>query len=363
MSFFEDEEEQESQIEEVAEARRRSRSGGPTGQSPLVRVVLILVAVVVLVLITTLGIKSCLDKKRVSEFRDYFDSVSSIVEESDAIGNELSGMFQAPDESVRQALEGKLGEFKETQDMLIEEANAIEPPDQFKQEHEWFIASMQIRSRGLNGLQPAVLNAIEASDNQAGAAQVSHEMLILLTSDVAYDEFFCQPAQLVLKDEKITDIKVPQSKFLADPALASQQNAVTVLERLKGGTAQVTGLHGVALVNVKALPSGMSLTADEDNSLKASDSLTFEVEIENQGEATETNVLVSLSLSAPGRPDPQKVDGYIDTIAPGEFKTIELTGLAAEAGENLALLRVEAGPVPGEAKTENNIGEYSIAFS
>jgi hypothetical protein len=383
VSFFEDDEERIEE-EEVTETRRRpgrrkaktrksrerapkqrkTGGGGPSfGQSPLARVLIILTAVVVLVLIITLGINSCINKKKVGEYRDYFAAVDGVLRDSDDIGKQLSDMYMKPDETVRQALEGKLAEFLAAQEQLLEKAKAIKAPDQFKKENEWFIASMQIRVRGLKGLQPAVLNALEARDNQAGAAQVSHEMLILLTSDVAYDEFFYQPAQRVLKEEDIKDIKVPQAKFLKDSALANSQTAVSVLDRLKGGTAQVSGLHGVALVGVKAQPSGMVLTTDSDNSLKASDALTFEVEVENQGEATENDVLVSLSLSAPGRPSPQKVDGRIPTIAPGERRTIELTGLAAEAGSQTALMRAEVGPVPGETNTQNNVGDYNIAFS
>ncbi|MHB9112184.1 MAG: CARDB domain-containing protein [Thermoleophilia bacterium] len=385
MSFFEDDEERIEKVEEEAtetgrrpgrrkpKARkkrerkpreRKPRGGGPPlGQSPLARVLIILAAVIILVLITSLGIQSCLNKKKVGEYRDYFNSVDAVLKESDDIGKQLSDMLMKPDEAVRQSLEAKLAEFLAAQEQLLEKAKAIKPPDQFKKENEWFVASQQIRVRGLKGLQPAMLNALEARDNQAGAAQVSHEMLILLTSDVSYDEFFYQPAQRVLKEEDITDIKVPQAKFLKDPALASPQTAVTVLDRLKGGTAQVSGLHGVALVGIKAKPSGMALAGDSENSLKASESLTFEVEVENQGEATESDVPVSLSLSAPGRPSPQKVDGVIPTIAPGERRTIELTGLAAEASNQPALLRVEVGPVAGEANTQNNVGEFSIAFT
>ncbi len=378
VSFFEDDEERIEE-EEVTEARRRpgrrkardrkprkrkpGSGGPPLGQSPVARVLIILAAVVVLVLVISLGIKSCLNTKKVGEYRDYFTAVEGILKDSDDIGNQLSDMFMKPDEAVRQALEGKLDASLSAQERLLEKAQAIKAPDQFKKENEWFVASMQIRVRGLKGLQPAVLNALDSRDNQAGAAQVSHEMLILLTSDVAYDEFFYQPAQRVLKDEDIKEIKVPQAKFLKDAALASQQTAVTVLDRLKGGTEQVSGLHGVSLVGVKAKPSGMSLAADSDNSLKASDSLTFEVEVENQGEATENDVLVSLNLTAPGRPSPQKVDGRVPTIAPGERRTIELTGLAADAGGQPALLRAEVGPVAGEANTQNNVGEYRITFS
>ncbi|MCL4472336.1 MAG: hypothetical protein M1455_00125 [Actinobacteria bacterium] len=354
----------ERKVRQPRERKPRGAGGGPTlGQSPLARVLIILAAVVVLILLLSLGVKSCLNSKKVGEYKDYFNSIDGIIKDSDDIGNQLSDMFMKPDEAVRQSLEGKMSEFLAAQDQILERAKAVQAPDQFKKANEWFVASMQVRDRGLRGLQPAMLNALEARDNQAGAAQVSQEMLILLTSDVAYDEFFYQPAQQVLKDEDITDIKVPQAKFLKDPALASQQTAVTVLDKLKGGTVQVTGLHGVAIVGVKAEPSGMALATDSDNSLKAADSLTFQVEIENQGEATETDVPVSLTLTAPGRPTPQKVDGTIPTIAPGERKTIELTGLAADAGTQPALLHAEVGPVPGEANTQNNVGEYKIVFS
>lgn len=324
----------------------------------------ILAAVVILVLVTSLGIKSCLGNKRVSEYREYFAAVEAVTKESDEIGRQLSEMFQKPNEEVRQSLESRLAEMQTASNALVERAQMIEAPDQFKQENEWFVASMQIRAKGLLHLQPALLNALEARDNQAGAAQVSHEMLILLSSDVAYEEFFRLPAEQVIKDEKITDIKVPQSKFIKDPALASQQSAVSVIEKLKGGAdVQVTGLHGVEIVGVKVRPSGMELVSDSENSLKGSDAIVFEVEVENGGEATETDVPVSVSLTAPGRPSPQKVDGRIATIAPGERKTIELSGLAAEAGDQPALLRVEAGPVPGETKTDNNIREYKIIFN
>ncbi len=394
VSFFEDDEDRTEEEERVTETRRRSRrrqprerqprerkpkekktrerkprerkprGGGPTmGQSPLVRVLIILAAVVILILLVSLGVKGCLNSKKVGEYKDYFNSIDGIIKDSDDIGNQLSDMFMKPDESVRQSLEGKMSDFLAAQDQILERAKAVEAPDQFKKVNEWFVASMQVRDRGLRGLQPAMLNALEARDNQAGAAQVSQEMLILLTSDVAYDEFFYQPAQQVLKDEDITEIKVPQAKFLKDPALASQQTAVSVLDKLKGGTAQVTGLHGVALVGVKVQPSGMAMATDSDNNLKASDSLTFQVEIENQGEATENDVPVSLTLTAPGRPTPQKVDGTIPTIAPNERKTIELTGLAADAGTQPALLQAHVGPVPGEANLDNNGGEYKIVFS
>ncbi|MBE0429376.1 MAG: hypothetical protein IBX61_05845 [Thermoleophilia bacterium] len=369
MSFFEEEEEQ-PYAEEVTEegpagrAGRGGRKRKPPAQSPLARVLIILIAVIVLVLVTSLGIKSCLDKRKVSEFREYFDAVGQVVSDSDEVGRQMSEMFQKPDEQVRASMEGRMAEFQAASDEILERAKDINPPDRFKSENEWFVASMQIRSRGIRGLQPALLNAIEARDNQVGAAQVAHEMLILLTSDVAYDEFFYQPAQRVLKDEGVTDpeIKVPQAKFLQDPALASQQTAVTVLERLKGGAAEVTGLHGVALTSVKLVPSGQELTMDGVNETSASDSVTIEVVIENQGEFTETDVLVSLSLSAPGRPAPQKVDGRMPTIAPGELKPIELSGLGAEAG-SMYLLRVEVGPVMGEVFVENNVGEYQISFS
>lgn len=360
MSFFEDEEDEFFE-EEKTEVKPGGPRRKPPGQSPLARVLIILVAVVVLVLITSLGIQSCLNKRKVSEYQDYFSQVEQLVTESDAVGKQLSDMLQQSDASVRQQLEAKLQEFQTAQEDIANRAAAVKAPDSFKKENEWFVATMQMRARGLTGLRPALLNAIEAKDNQAAASQVSYELLILLSSDVTYQVFFSEPAQRVLEGDEITDVKVPQTKFI-EPQLASQPTMVTVIERLKGGAEQVTGLHGVGLVSVKAKPSGMTLEQGADNELNASDSLVFEVEVENQGEATETNVKVLLSLTAPGSPEPRTAEAFIAEITPGQIASVEVTGLAAEAGSEPALLKVEAGPVPGEANSQNNTAEYRIRF-
>ena len=372
MSFFEDEEEDLFEEDKVTPPRRRQkrtshrppRHRPPRGRLPLRRALVLLAAVVVLLLIATLSIRSCLNSRKESAFNDYFTAVGAVVKDSDAVGQQLSAIFQNPSPDVRQQLEGKLNDMHTTCQQILSRAQAIDPPDQFKQYNDWFVASMQVRVRGLEGLQPAMLNALGAQDEQAGAAQISHEMLILLTSDVAYDEFFYQPCQRELGNEKINDIKVPQSKFIADPQLATQQTDVAVLEKLKGGpAAQVTGLHGVALASVKVQPSGQQLNAGQQNNVKAAESLTFTVEVENQGEATETNVPVNITLTTPSNPNPQKVSGTIPSIAPNQRKTVDISGLAARASSDVAILNVSCGPVPGEKNLSNNSAQYKVVFS
>ena len=377
MSFFEDEEEDFFEAEDVAPpARRRRRTGGrpprkrpprrrpPRGRAPRRRALVLLAVVVVLILIVVFSVRSCLDSRKESAYSDYFNAVSAVVKDSDAVGQQLSAIFQNPTPDVRPQLEGKLNDMHTTSQQILQRAQAITPPDEFKQFNDWFVAAMQVRVRGLEGLQPAMLNALGAQDENAGAAQISHEMLILLTSDVAYDEFFYQPCVRELGTEQINDVKVPQSKFLADPELATQQTDVTVLQKLKGGpSAQVTGLHGVALSSVKVQPSGMQLSPDQQNNIKAADSLTFTVEVENQGEATETNVPVSITLTTPSNPNPQKVNGTIPSIAPNEHKTVDISGLAAQASSDVAILNVMCGPVPGEKNLSNNSAQYKVVFS
>lgn len=368
MSFFEDDEEPTGQERESISERRRPRRRPPSGRgpSPLARVVVILVAVVVLVLITSLMIKSCLGNKRVEEYRKYFAEVESITRESDEIGRQLTEMFQKPDESVRKSMQGKLAEMTTASLALVERAKSIEAPDQFKQENEWLVASLQIRYKGLDSLHPDLLNAMEAKPENTStvANDVLHDMLILMSSDVTYQEFFVAPAEKALGDEKITEVKVPRSEFIKDKALiANQQTIISVIERLKGGAevTQVTGLHGVEILSVKVKPSGMTLAAGSENELKASDVLTFEVEVKNGGEATETGVPVVITLTMPGREE-QKIEGRIDSIGPEQVQVVELSGLAADAGDQQALLRAQAGPVPGETKTDNNIQEFTILF-
>ena len=83
--------------------------------------------------------------------------------------------------------------------------------------------------------------------------------------------------------------------------------------------------------------------------------------MQNQGENTETDVTVNVTVGR-GK-DAIKRDERISTIAAGETKTVTIPlDEQPPTGQNLPIT-VEAQPVPGEKKTDNNKNEYSAIFT
>ncbi|MEM4781327.1 MAG: hypothetical protein QXG03_07200, partial [Halalkalicoccus sp.] len=81
----------------------------------------------------------------------------------------------------------------------------------------------------------------------------------LLASDVVWTDTFLGPAMAVMEARDIRGIEVPTSVFLANTDLATERLLAQIWQRLvgsQGGGAPAPGLHGTALVGVKALPSG-----------------------------------------------------------------------------------------------------------
>jgi uncharacterized membrane protein len=81
----------------------------------------------------------------------------------------------------------------------------------------------------------------------------------------------------------------------------------------------------------------------------------------NQGESTETDVVVQVTVGQGG--DAIKAEETIPEIAAGEQKpaTIPLTR-QPPTGQNVPIT-VRVKPVPGEAVTDNNVGEFTVIFT
>ena len=95
--------------------------------------------------------------------------------------------------------------------------------------------------------------------------------------------------------------------------------------------------------------------------MRLADDLKFVIQVANQGENTETDVKVNVTVGKGG--DAIKLDKVLDTIAAGETKPVEIP-LADQppTGQNVPIT-VEIEPVPGEKKTDNNGGTFSAIFT
>jgi uncharacterized membrane protein len=128
------------------------------------------------------------------------------------------------------------------------------------------------------------------------------------------------------------------------------------------GTTPATGLHGTGIVSVKVLPSGKELVNGQVNEVPGSAENKWEVTIENGGGFVENGIDITATLkSASGAPQISKAT--VDSIDPGETKAVPLeVGTPPAFGEN-ATLTIDVDKVPGEERTSNNTGTYTVKFT
>jgi uncharacterized membrane protein len=108
-------------------------------------------------------------------------------------------------------------------------------------------------------------------------------------------------------------------------------------------------------------PGAQQLSPTEDNTVKASDRLSFQVLVKNSGESQETQVKVSLTIQQ--SPEPIRREQLIDLINPGETKTVVFRDLGPPNFGTRTTVKVNVEPVTGEQNTSNNTAEYPVIFT
>jgi hypothetical protein len=137
-----------------------------------------------------------------------------------------------------------------------------------------------------------------------------------------------------------------------------------VIQRIRGASTGGSDglLHGNQLVSVVVQPGSQRLTpAPEENTVKATTDLAFEVTIEDTGDAQEVQVPVTLTIQQSPRPITKRL--FVDVINPGEQAKVVFRDLGPVQFATRTTVRVEVEPVSGESNTANNSAEYPVIFS
>jgi uncharacterized membrane protein len=128
-----------------------------------------------------------------------------------------------------------------------------------------------------------------------------------------------------------------------------------------GSSTKLSGIHGVALQNVVAQPGDVALISNGVTTISASADLGFEVTVQNQGDVTESDVTVTVTIKPPGG-DEISQTGVIATLPANKSQKVTVQGFAIppEALSKQSTVKVTAGPVKGERVTTNNSDQFKI---
>jgi hypothetical protein len=323
------------------------------------------IGVVVLILLALL-INSCRQAQKEQAFKDYARDAESILQDSDRQSDDFFALLNDPGGQGAVDVQNRMAEFRGEASQLVDRAEDTEHPDELDSAHRYLVDALAFRRDGLSRIATDLEAALGDQNRGAATARIAGQMQAFLTSDVIYSQRFAPRLRGELEDQDLGDeVKVPASQFLPELEWLSAATIADKVSRIRGGgggdEAVEPGLHGTGLVAVQVKPAGTALTEGQAAEIQASEDLSFDVQVQNQGEHEEQDVTVKVAITDAG--DPIRVEDQIDSIAPGETQTISIPLAETPPTGRPVTIHVEIVAVPGEEKTDNNRTEYPAVFT
>jgi hypothetical protein len=331
----------------------------------MVRRSLALGAGLLVLILFVFGVRGCLDSRKDSAINDWVRDVDALMKESngesDALFEQLGGGGGTDVE-----VENALNSFRIQSAQLVDRAGGLDHPDDLDGAQGQLVETLRFRAEGIAQIADQLPSALTDGDQAEGAAdEIAKAMQLFLTSDQVYVRRVLPDLDTVLEERGLSQT-LTESTFLKD---LSWLEPATVADRLGGISSDggdsadgeaAPGLHGNGLGTVTL--GGQTLVAGGSTSVTATGDLSFEVQVLNQGENTETDVKVTATVGSGG--DETTAEGVIETIAAGESQTVPIPLDGTPPTGQAVPITIEVELVPGEDESVgNNVGEFSVIFT
>jgi hypothetical protein len=330
----------------------------------MLRRTIALVGGVILLILFVLLVRGCLDARKENAIKDYSTDSADLLRASKLEGDQLFKLLQGEggtDQAT--SIINQLNAYRVESSELVDRGEQLDVPGDLKGAQSSLLEVLEFRRDGFAQITDALRVALGDQDRREGSDEVAVQMQVFLASDIVDTQRFRRQLFDVLRDENLSAPDLPRNGFVPDiewlqpDFVADQVNALRT--GTGGGGEAAPGLHGNGVAGVTL--GGVALTPGVGASVQLSEDLAFEIQVQNQGENTENDVVVRVTVGDGGDADTQ--EETIDTIAAGEIKTVTIPLTKQPAtGQNVPI-EVEVEPVAGEQKTDNNTQESSVIFT
>jgi hypothetical protein len=335
-----------------------------TRQQARVRQIAFLIGAVVLLILVVIAFKGCLNARKDRAFENYVSDLSSITADTEPLSTGFFDLLKgktadqaAQDLGLQNQVNGDAGAAQG----LLDRANGLNAPDELGSAQTQIVLSYELRHDALVGIA-AQLDNTSGSNSQKAIDAIYTQMKVLSASDILFARARDQIEQ-ALADQGVTVSEgVPQSQFLPDEPnyLIPDETAAAIGSANLGGTGTVSDAackndgktHGLGLVSSTLMPSGTALVAGGSVTAVAGDN-SIEVSVQNQGEADESNIEVTVTGDVSG-------SDTISSIAAGATQTATIPIKSPPSGT--AQIDVNVATVGCEQVADNNKATYSVTF-
>ncbi len=336
---------------------------GPTparrrGPAPILIIAAIIVA---LVFCWILG-RGCGGNREAREnekLREYTSSVNKLITRSAALGTQFDNLRNGVRDLSRDDVSRKLTQMVEAGKEIAADSGKVVAPEQAATLQPILQLTFDMRTGGIDKYRAALLDVLDKKDAAAATTTMSQGLLDLVVSDAALQHFRAE-LDAKLKQAKMGFEKVADSVYMPKTDEALTAGVREYIAEL-GGEETGNELHGVAVVGLSTSPARVDRTESGVSILPYSKTFTVKVSVQNQGNQTEDDVPVVVTLAADNGSSPQKQTQKITRMNAGETATLVFEGFTPAPGADVINnLTVKAGPVQHEKKVDNN--ETSLTF-
>jgi hypothetical protein len=318
--------------------------------------------VIVLILFVLL-VKSCQDSRKEAAINDYVRDVDGLVGESNRQGEALFQQLDGEGDASDVDVENALNSFRIQSAQLVDRARDLDPPEELDPAQQYLIETFDFRSDGIQEIADQLPSALAGGDQQEGAAdRIAGAMRPFLASDQIYLRRVMPVIDTVLKEEGLQQ-QLAESAFLTDLGWLDPAEVASRIGGIGGASGDedaAPGTHGNGLGAVTL--GGQTLVPGGSASITLGGDLAFDVQIANQGENTETDVRVTVTVGSGS--DAIELEGVLDTIAAGETKSVTIPLEEEPPTGQSVPIAVEIETVPGEdPAVGNNSGEFTAIFT
>ena len=315
---------------------------------------------ILILILLVLGVRGCLDARKTRAFENYANDLAALVTESNQLSESFFRRMKNPGDASDLTFEGQVNADRGTAEALLDRAQAIDTPGELTGGHSDIVLAFELRRDALAAIGTQVQTALGDKGSNAATKEIADDMRIFVASDVLFERGRGQVLS-AFEAEQI-EVGVPESRFLPEsPDYLDPTEVGAALSGLASGTSDPGDdlAHGLGLISTSV--AGIALTQGAEATLTAAGSPEVAVEVQNQGEARESDVTVRFSLTGSG--PAIKGQESIGGIEPGETQTVTLPISPPPPTGSSLTLEVNVDPVDGEQVSENNEATYTLIFN
>ena len=323
----------------------------------LVRRLIAVAAGLLVVILLILGVRGCLDARKEREYENFVSDLNSLVAESQQLSEGFFARLNDPENLSELEFEAEVKADRGAAEGLVDRAQSLQAPGELKPAQADLVLAFELRRDGLTAISDEIGTALGDEGSEEAIAAIAEDMQYFVASDVLYrrakDEI-----DTVLAEQEIRG-EAPQSEFLPEIDWLDSTAVTEALAPITGDTKPTSGVHGLGLVvgGTVLQPGDIALTEGTPVTGSAEGDLSLEVQVENQGDSTESDVLVTTQVDGS-----DAGEATIDTIDAGSIETAEVPLDFTPSSGDTVTIDVSVTPVPGEEVADNNEASFEVTF-